>query len=167
MKKLISLLLVAFTLAIPNLTAFAGDKVKTNVEPLAYNCYISDSDFNELEHVDAVNNGISTYSTGLITAKRLSLAKDGNNLIINANTIGIDTVSKCGFTYIKLQQYKNGSWVDYKTFNDLYSESNFYSVKKSIAVTKGYNYRLVAQHYAKKNILSTEKINNTTSSLAF
>jgi len=167
MKKIISLFLVVFALALPNVTAFAQTGEESTVEPIAFDYYISDENFNKLDHVDAINSEISTCSTGLIIKKTLSLAIDGNNLIIKASTNGIEDVKKCGFTYIKLQQYKNGTWIDYKIFEDLYSDSVKYSVTKSIAAAKGYKYRVTAQHYAKKSLLSIEKIVNTTSSLSF
>lgn len=151
-----------FVLAIPSFSAFA----EVTGEPVAYDYYISDEDFEKLEHVDSENNNITTYSSGIIESKTLSLAKDGNNLIIKASTKTIDA-KKSGFTYIKLQQYKNGKWVDYKIFNDLYGESNRYSVTKSISAEKGYKYRVIAQHYAKKSLFSVEKIYNETTSLSF
>lgn len=162
MKKLISIFMAIFVLAIPSFSAFAEVKG----EPIAYDYYISDENFEKLEHVDSDNNSIATYSSGIIVSKTLSLAKDGNNLIIKASTKTIDA-KKSGFTYIKVQQYKNGKWVDYKTFDDLYSDSNRYSVTKSISAEKGYKYRVIAEHYAKKSLFSIEKIYNETSSLSF
>ncbi len=167
MKKILSLLLVILTLVTMNVTAFAQTNESLDNEPLAYDYYISNDDFYKLEHVNAIDNDISICATGLITTKTLSLAKDGNNLIIKAITKGTSEVKKSGFTYIKLQQYKNGDWIDYKVFEDLYNEATFCSVTKSVTATKGYKYRLVAQHYAKKNLFSVEKIVNTTSSLSF
>lgn len=161
MKKLISIFLAVFMLALPNISAFAS----VDSEPASNDYYISDEDFENLEHVDSESNFISTYTSGLIQKKTLSLAKDGNNLIIKATTKGILDVKKCGFTYIKLQQYKNGAWVDYKVFDDIYNESTSCSVTKSVAATKGYKYRVIAVHYAKKSLFSTEKIDNQTSAL--
>lgn len=163
MKKLIALLLAVFMLIMPSFCAFA----EVDGEEDSGEIYISDEDFEKLEHVDAPNNGISTYASGLITTTSLSLAKDGDYLYIMGSTKCTDAVKKCGFTYIKLQQYKNGSWVDYRIYEDLYSDSYTYRVTRYLAAKKGYKYRLVAQHYAKKNIFSTEKINNSTPSFSF
>lgn len=162
MKKLISLLLVVFTLALPSFSAFAA----VGGEAASDDYYISDEDFAKLEHVDSESNMISVYTNGLIANKTLSMAKNENNLIIKASTRGVKEVKKTGFTYIKLQQYKNGSWIDYKTYEDIYSESTQCGVTKSVAATKGYKYRVVAVHYAKKSIFSTEKISNSTSALS-
>ena len=147
--------------ALPSISAFASvDSV-----PDSNDYYISDEDFENLEHVDSESNFISTCASGLIQKKTLSLAKDGNNLFIKAITKGIVDVKKCGFTYIKLQQYKNGSWVDYKVFEDIYNDSTSCSVSKSVAGVKGYKYRVVAEHYARKSIFTREKIVNQTSAL--
>lgn len=122
MKKLLSIFLAIFIFAVPNFSAFA----EVDGEPMANDYYISDDDFNKLEYVDSESNNITTYSSGLIVNKKLSLAKDGNNLIIKASTTGQEDVKKCGFTYIKLQQYKNGEWVDYKTFKNFLK--NLYNI---------------------------------------
>lgn len=147
-------------LALPSISAFAS----VDSEPASNDYYISDEDFEKLEHVDAESNMISTYSTGLITGKTLSLAKNGSNLIIKGTTKSLEA-KKCGFTYIKLQQYKNGSWVDYKVFDDIYTETTYCNVTKSVAGAKGYKYRVVAEHYARKSIFTREKIANQTSAL--
>ena len=160
MKKILSILLAVFMLAIPNISAFAS----VDSEPASWDYYISDEDFQKLEHIYAENNMISTFTTGLITVKTLALAIDGSNLVIKGTTKAPDA-KKCGFTYIKLQQYKNGSWVDYKVFEDIYNDSTSCSVTKSVAGVKGYKYRVVAVHYAKKSLFSTEKIENQTSTL--
>lgn len=163
MKKIIALLLAMLTLVVPFTTAFA----QTNDELEVRDIYISNEDFNKLEHVDSEGENALPRATGLIVTKSLSLAKDGNYLIIKAETRGTADVKNCGFTYIKLQQYKNYEWVDCATFKDCYNDSAYCLITKSIAAPKGYAYRVVAQHYAKKNILSTEKIDNTTSSIYF
>lgn len=136
-------------------------------EVFAADYYITAQDFENLEQVSSGDEEVSVCATGLITGYRVALAKDGNYLIIKGGTECTEEVKKCGFKYIKLQQYKNGSWVDYKTFEDLYADSNSYTVTKSVAAEKGYSYRVVAQHYAKKSLFSTEKIVNSTSSLSF
>ena len=163
MKKLISLLLAVFMLIMPSFCAFA----EVDGEDSSDDFYMSYEDFMKLEHVEAPDSDISTYASGLITGKTLALAKDGDFLYIRGTTHGTEQVKKCGFTYIKLQQYKNGSWIDYRIYEDLYDNSVSCTVTRYLAAAKGYKYRLVAQHYAKKNILSIEKIDNTTPSFSF
>lgn len=111
--------------------------------------------------------------TGLITSKSLSLAKTNDKLIISAKTLGSTDVTKCGFTYIKLQRLINGAWTDYTTFcyYDQYSESFSKSFSKSIVPPKGYTYRVVCEHYAEKTkflvFKDKETSYNVTSSLYF
>lgn len=96
-------------------------------------------------------------------------SKDATTLIIKGYTYGNSEVKKCGFTKIIIQRKKSSesSWSNYKTYNDLFSESNKYKLSKSVAVEKGYQYRAKATHYAKKSLLSTQKIDSTTGSLTF
>ena len=51
---------------------------------------------------------------------------------------------------------------DYKTYDDLYTDGHTYILSKSIAVASGYQYRVTCTHYAKKNLFSTQKINNVS-----
>ncbi|MBE6816202.1 MAG: hypothetical protein E7520_00655 [Ruminococcaceae bacterium] len=161
MKRILLFLVVLVIFIIPSISAFAETNPASEDE-----YYISWEDFEKLEHSTYVNH-LSDKSSGLITYKSLNIAKSGNTLIVKGETRGSSDVVKCGFTYIKIQQYKNGSWSDYKTYNDLYSNSNKFSTTKSITVASGYKYRAIGQHYAKKSLLSTEKIKSTTSSLSF
>ena len=45
----------------------------------------------------------------------------------------------------------------------------YYSIgiSKSLTVTSGYQYRVTCTHYAKKSLLSTQKINNTSNTVTF
>lgn len=97
------------------------------------------------------------------------ISKKGTSLILYGITQGNSEVVKCGFTKVVIQRKKSSStsWSNYKTYNDLFSESNNYTLNKSVAVEKGYQYRVTATHYAKKSLLSTQKIEVTTGSLTF
>lgn len=162
MKKLISLFLAVLFCALPVFTAFAAEE-----EPARGDYYISEADFEKLEYVSSEDEGIAPYASGLITQKGLKLAVDGNNLVIQGYTTGTTEVKKCGFTYITLQRYENGAWKDYVKFEDIYTESNYCYTTKYVAAAHGYSYRVTAKHYAKKSLLSTEKIEATTSSIWF
>lgn len=162
MKKLIAIIMAMMMFVLPGFTAFAAEE-----QPACGDYYISEEDFMKLEQVTSEDNGITPCATGLITSKRLTLAIDGNNLVIQGTTTGTYDVVKCGFKYITLQRYENGAWKDYVKFEDLYSESSSCSVTKFVAAAKGYSYRVTARHYAKKSLLSTEKIDNTTASIWF
>lgn len=119
------------------------------------------------------NSNMSIMSTGLIVSKSLKLAKTTSSLVITATTIGDTDVTKCGFTYIKLQRLINGTWTDYTTYcyYDQYSESTSKTFSKTISAPTGYTYRVICEHYAEKTKLlifkDTETSYNVTSSLAF
>lgn len=162
MKKYLSIILsavIAITCLIP-FTAFAEDNTE-------YDAEFTQAEFESLEHVYAVS--IQPYSSGLITSHRLGIAKNSNNLVISGFTQGNDEVIKCGFTKVVIQRKasSSASWSNYKTFNDLYSESTYYKLSKSVPVESGYQYRVTATHYAKKSLFSTQKIDATTGYLSF
>lgn len=162
MKKYLSIILsavIAITCLVP-FTAFAEENTE-------YGANFTQAEFESLEHIYAVS--VQPYSSGLITNYRLGIAKSGNNLQISGFTQGSDKVVKCGFTKVIIQRRasSNASWSNYKTFKDLYSDSNYYKLSKSIPVNSGYQYRVTATHYAKKSLLSTQKIEATTGSLSF
>lgn len=162
MKKALSIILsavIAFTYLIP-FTVFAANGTEDDV-------YYTQEEFELLEHTYATYS--QSRATGLITSKNLGIGKSGTNLIISGYTQGSSEVKKCGFTKVIIQRKKSSetSWSDYKTYEDLYSESNYYKLSKSVTVTSGYQYRVTATHYAKKSVLSTQKIDATTGSLSF
>ena len=129
--------------------------------------YFTQEEFNSLEHTYA--EGVSPYSTGLIIESTLGIGKNGTSLLISGKTVGSSDVKKCGFTKVVIQRKKSteSSWSNYKTYTDLYSDSNYYALGKSVTVEKGYQYRVTARHYAKKSLLSTQKVDSTTGYLTF
>lgn len=163
MKKYISIFLAIIMIIacfIP-ITAFAADNTEDDV-------YFTQDERELLENTNVV--GVTPYSTGLISKRDLRIAKKATNiLLISGYTQGIEGVVKCGFTKVVVQRKKSSetSWSNYKTYNDLYSESNRYNLSKSLTVDKGYQYRVTATHYAKKSLLSTQKIDSTTGYLTF
>lgn len=162
MRKYISIfltLIMIITSFVP-VTVFAADSTEDDA-------YFTQEEFETLEHLYAV--GITTYATGLIIKNNLGIAKDGTTLKITGLTEGSSEVVKCGFTKVVVQRKKSSatSWSNYKTYNDLYSESTKYKLSKSLTVDKGYQYRVTATHYAKKSLLSTQKVGSTTGYLTF
>ena len=158
MKKYISifLTLIIIIACFTPVTAFAADSSKDDVS-------FTQEELDLLENTSAV--GISPYSTGLISGCDIRIAKQGSNtLLISGYTHGSSEVVKCGFTKVVIQRKKSSStsWSNYKTYKDLYSNSTKYKLSKSITVEKGYQYRVTATHYAKKSLLSTQKIDSTT-----
>ena len=87
---------------------------------------------------------------GLIAGKSLELTKKGDRLLVTASTTGANSVTKCGFTYVKLQKLANGVWTDLKeyTYRDQFNSANAKVFSVSVAVPKGYTYRAVCEHYA-------------------
>lgn len=112
-------------------------------------------------------------ATGLIIDKKLFLAKTSTQLLISAKTKGSADVTKCGFTYIKLQRLLNGQWTDYTTYcySDVYTNDIVKDFSVAANAPKGYTYRVICEHYAEKPRLaiftSSEKIYNETTSLSF
>ena len=167
MKKTISILLsICFIISI-----FIPDKVFASVEEGAeewQDIFLSEEEFNGILSNNP-NNEIRPIATGLINAYSIAISKNGNTLIIAGQTIGATGVIKSGFTKVTIQRRKDSSesWTDYKVYKDLYSDSNAYNLGKSYIVISGYQYRVTCTHYAKKNLLSVEKINNTSNTLSF
>lgn len=120
----------------------------------------------EMDDILALNpdNGISTYASDLITMYHIAIAKSGNNLIVAGKTYAIPEVKKCGFKEVVIQRRKtsSNSWSTYTKYTDLYIDVSSYTLSKTIAVPSGYQYRVTCIHYAKKSLLSTQKINNTS-----
>jgi hypothetical protein len=110
------------------------------------------------------NNQISTLASGLILSYGIAVSKSGSNLLIAGKTICDLDIIKCGFTVvtIKRRTSSSASWTTYKTYEDLYNSTSSYTLAKSIAVPTGYQYRVYCTHYAKKSLISTEKINNSS-----
>lgn len=120
----------------------------------------------EIEDILALNpnNDISTCASDLISAYYIGISKSGSTLIIVGKTYGITGVIKCGFKEVVIQQRKtiNDSWSTYIKYTDLYVDSTGYTLSKSIPVPTGYQYRVTCVHYAKKSLLSVQKLSNTS-----
>lgn len=120
----------------------------------------------EIEDILALNpnNDISTRASNLILSYNIAISKSGNSLLIVGTTVGNSDVKKCGFKEIVIQQRKtiNDSWSTYTKYTDLYLDTFGYTITKSITVPSGYQYRVTCVHYAKKSLLSTQKISNTS-----
>lgn len=163
MKKFISIILssIIAIICLAPFNAFAAENViETNAK----------YDFTVIENDESISiEGTSLYSSNLIIRNNLSIKKDGTTLKITGVTEGNSEVFKCGFTKVVIQRKKSSenSWSNYKTYNDLFSKSNSYTLNKSVSVEKGYQYRVTATHYAKKSLLSTQKIDSITGSLTF
>lgn len=170
MKKIISICLVLLSIFCTlSINTFAVDLV--GEDTLIIEDYVIEEAYGLYNTNN--NSNMSIMSTGLIVSKSLKLAKTTSSLVITATTIGDTDVTKCGFTYIKLQRLINGTWTDYTTYcyYDQYSESTSKTFSKTISAPTGYTYRVICEHYAEKTKLlifkDTETSYNVTSSLAF
>lgn len=170
MKKFISLFLAVLSLiSILSINTFARGEISESA------IVIEDEIIEEVYGLynTSNNSDVSVMSTGLITSKSLKLSKTTDKLMITAKTSCSTDVTKCGFTYIKLQRLINGTWTDYSSYcyYDQYNESNSKNFEKTISAPKGYTYRVVCEHYAEKTKLlvfkDKETSYNVTSSLAF
>ncbi|MDE6384970.1 MAG: hypothetical protein K2L36_02340 [Eubacterium sp.] len=162
MKKYISLflaVLMLFSCIIP-FSAFAAESTEDDA-------YFTQAEFEALEHLEA--EYMQTRATGLITSKRLAIGKSGSNLVISGYTYGTTDVVRTGFSKLTIERKKASatSWSTYKTYTSLYSDSARYNLGKTVAVEAGYQYRVTGTHYAKKSLLSTEKIDAATGALTF
>ena len=103
-------------------------------------------------------------ASGLITYIDLKLSVSGTNLKILAETYGIADVVKSGFKNLVVQRRKNSSysWSEYYDFGNVYVETNVASLSTTLSVASGYQYRLSCKHYAKKSLLVTQSISNTS-----
>lgn len=170
MKKIISICFaLLLILSMTAINTFALDSVGEDT------LIIKDDIIEEVYGLYNTNNNadVSLMATGLITSKSLKLAKTTDKLIITAKTSGSTDVTKCGFTYVKLQRLINGTWTDYTAYcyYDQYAESTSKTFSKTISAPTGYTYRVVCEHYAEKTKLlifkDTETSYNVTSSLYF
>ena len=153
--KSLFLITLCVIMMIPS-AAFAQD---TDIE--LEDVSLSEEEINEILDPYIVDN-TQTRASGLIVAYGISIKKDGNKLLIVGKTNCGAGVVKCGFTHVTVQRRKNSSysWSQCTKFEDLYSDSTGYVLTASITPQKGYQYRVSCTHYAKKNIFSTENINN-------
>lgn len=109
-------------------------------------------------------NAVEPRVTGLINTYSFSANKSGSNLIVYATVNCVTSVVKCGIKEMVIQRRVSTdyAWSDYLTYEDIYDEQSAFGMTKYIAVTTGYQYRVVATLYAKKSLFSTEKVEVTS-----
>lgn len=154
MKRLFSFILcivLAFSFSVFDTAAIEDG----SVEPLLIDL--------ELTGADVIDSD-SSRATGLITSYSLSLTHTGSTLNLRGETTAIIGVVKCGFKNLTVQRRKSSaySWEDYYEYGDLYNNGVGAYLSTSLDVDAGYQYRLSCKHYAKKSLLVTQKISNTS-----
>lgn len=106
----------------------------------------------------------NTRVTGLITDYFLSLSKTGTTLKITGRTQGIIEVVKSGFKGLTVERRKSSAddWEEYYDYGNVYVDTYIASLSTTLAVASGYQYRVTCKHYAKKSLLVTQTISNTS-----
>lgn len=157
--KTLFLICLSFIMMIPTV-AFGAEEEIADWEDIT----LSQEEFDSIMSPYEKSNA-QARTVGLILAYGVALDKSGSSLIVAGKTICDGVVIKCGFSEVKIQRRKNSSysWSTYLTYSDMYSDSFSYTFSKKLTPATGYQYRVTCVHYAKKNILSTEKISNTSS----
>lgn len=167
MKKLFSTVIATLlfvALLIPNMTSFAVDDASAEWQDIT----LTQEELDEIFSNNSMNNVIP-HATGLINMYNIAISKSGNTLYIAGKTIGSAEVIKAGFTEVIVQQKlpTTSKWSTYQKYTDLYFDTSSYTLTKSLVVPSGYQYRVICTHYAKKSLLSTQKIDNTSNVLIF
>ena len=114
--------------------------------------------------IDDFDETNETRATGLIMSYALGLSVTGTTLKIRAETYCISEVVKSGFKNLVVQRRVAGStsWSEYYDYGDLYNDSYAALLSTSLVVPSGYQYRLSCKHYAKKSLLVTQSVSNTS-----
>lgn len=118
------------------------------------------------ETVEAQNEDMARIS-GLIATYYIGISASGTSLTFGAKIVCVTDVVKCGFKEIMIQRRKSStdSWADYFSYKEIYADRSSNTYTKTVPVTSGYQYRATCKHYAKKNLFSTQTINDTSNTI--
>lgn len=118
------------------------------------------------ETVEAQNEDMARIS-GLIISYYIAVEGSGTNLKISAKIVCKTEVVKCGFKEIMIQRRKSSldNWADYFSYKEVYADRSSNTYAKTVPVTSGYQYRATCKFYAKKNLLSTQTISETSNTV--
>lgn len=107
-------------------------------------------------------NGVR--ASGLITSYKLGLSVTGTTLYIRAETYCIPEVVRSGFKNFVVERRKSSSssWSEYYYYGDLYNDTYGAVLSTTLVVQSGYQYRITCKHYAKKSLLVTQSVSNTS-----
>lgn len=165
MKKIlytaVSVCLV-LAMLVPYITAFAGAEPVTEWQ--------GDTAISRTEPL-AVNPGdaVEPLATGLISGKDISITNNGNLITIRGYVRCTAEVVRCGFSELIIQRKDLGSssssWSDYRKYKDLCIDASNYELKQDDAVPFGYVYRVTCTAYARRNLLSTQKVTLTSNTV--
>lgn len=118
------------------------------------------------ETVETQNEDMARIS-GLISTYYIGISASGTSLSFVAKIACKPEVVKCGFKEIMIQRRKSSSdsWADYFSYKEIYADRSSNTYAKTVPVTSGYQYRATCKHYAKKSLLSTQTINDTSNTI--
>ena len=118
--------------------------------------------------VNVTNENGNSRVTGLIYSYALQITKNGNSLRIEGETNGTYEVVKCGFKNLTVERRKSSSdsWKDYYDYGSVYRDATSFFLDTTLTVESGYQYRVTCKHYAKKSLLLTQNIENTSNVVA-
>lgn len=161
MKRFVSLVLCAVLL----LSCCAFQTSAANEEdfvPYVVDFSLTSPTFETANKVD------ESRASGLILSYKLALSASGNTLTIRAETYCVASVVKSGFKNLVVQRKltTSSTWSDYYDYGDLYNDNYAALLTTKLAVSSGYQYRVTCKHYAKKSLLVTENITNTSNVVA-
>lgn len=120
--------------------------------------------------INAENQIEDNRASGLIFHYSLSASKkNSSTLSITGTTDCEPTVVKCGFKNLKVQRRANSSssWTVFYDYGNVYVDTWSAIFARDLPVDPGYQYRVTCKHYAKKNILNTQTISNTSNIVTF
>lgn len=114
---------------------------------------------------ESADNSVENRASGLILSYGLQVSVTSEGYLkVRGETYCITDVVKSGFKNLVVQRKKTTSatWSECYDFGDVYSETYSASINTTLAVASGYQYRVTCKHYAKKNLLMTQSISNTS-----
>lgn len=157
MKKAITVLM-CMILLFSSLVFNAGAENNEEFTPYVID-FVVTTDLSNAENVDA-----ETRATGLIHSYYLSLSKSGTTLILSGETVGTSEVVRTGFKNLVVERRKTSSdsWKEYYDYGNIYYDTILTNLSTTLAVESGYQYRISCKHYAKKSLLVTQTVSNTS-----
>jgi len=104
----------------------------------------------------------STRVTGLVDSYYIGIARHGDYMHLVAKVYCIADVVKCGFKEIVIYRKVTGTtnWTFVRRYEDLYYDGCTHSVGIELQILPNFDYRATCVHYAKKNILMTQTIDD-------
>lgn len=116
-----------------------------------------------------IRESTNCFDSTDIRERQLGIINVDDTLVIRAYVQGRQEVEKCGFKKIMIQRRPKGqeNWATYKVFRPLYTDGNECVFQKKQEVEEGYQYRVVATYYTKRNLFVSSQENEVTGALSF